>query len=133
MRFFNTVAPWLIVMGFTQGKNDPCMFVNDKTGITVALHVDDGLVRGTTVAQAEFYADLAKRFKYKPPTYLTEDQALIYVGFTIREYRNSEGVSMRSIDCQQDTVKLVELAGIAVPDMRQVKCPMPDGSDRNRV
>ena len=129
MRFFNTVAPWLIVMGFTQGKNDPCMFVNDKTGITVALHVDDGLVRGTTVAQAEFYADLAKRFKYKPPTYLTEDQALTYVGFTIREYRNSEGVSMRSIDCQQDTAKLVELAGIAVPDMRQVKCPMPDGSE----
>ena len=116
-------------MGFTQGKNDPCMFVNDKTGITVALHVDDGLVRGTPAAQAEFYADLAKRFKYKPPTYLTEDQALIYVGFTIREYRNSEGVSMRSIDCQQDTAKLVELAGIAVPDMRQVKCPMPDGSE----
>ena len=36
---------------------------------------------------------------------------------------------MRSIDCQQDTAKLVELAGIAVPDMRQVKCPMPDGSE----
>ena len=49
-------------MAFTQGKNDPCMFVNDKT---VALHVDDGLVRGTTAAQAEFYADPAKRFKYK--------------------------------------------------------------------
>ena len=64
MRFFNTVAPWLIVMGLiTQGKNDPCMFVNDNTGITVALRVDDGLVRGTPVAQAEFYADLAKRFK----------------------------------------------------------------------
>ena len=51
-------------MGFTQGKNDPCMFVNDTTGITVALHVDDGLVRGTPAAQTEFYADLAKRFKY---------------------------------------------------------------------
>ena len=59
MRLFNTVAPWLIVMGFTQGKNDPCMFVNDKTGITVALHVDDGLVRGTPTAQAEFYGDLS--------------------------------------------------------------------------
>ena len=131
MRFFNTVAPWLIVMGFTQGKNDPCtcMFVNDKTGITVALHVDDGLVRGTTNSQAEFYGDLAKRFKYKPPTYLTESQGLTYVGFTIREHRNSEGVYMRSIDCQQDTAKLVEMAGIAVPDMRQVKCPMPDSSE----
>jgi len=41
-------------MGFTQGKNDPCMFVNDKTGITVALHVDDGLVRGTTNAPGSF-------------------------------------------------------------------------------
>ena len=36
---------------------------------------------------------------------------------------------MRSIDCQQDTAKLVELAGIAVPDMRQVKCPMSDGEE----
>ena len=52
------------------------MFVNDKTGITVALYVDDGLVRGTPTAQAEFYGDLEKRFKYKPPTYLTEHQAL---------------------------------------------------------
>ncbi len=58
------------------------------------------VVRGTPAAQAEFYADLAKRFKYKPPTYLTETQALTYVGFTIREYRDSEGVQMRSIDCQ---------------------------------
>ena len=61
------------------------MFVNGKSGIAVALHVDDGLVRGTTNAQAEFYGDLAKRFKYKPPTYLTENQAPTYVGFTIRE------------------------------------------------
>ena len=33
------------------------MFVNDTTGITVALHVDDGLVPGTPAAQTEFYAD----------------------------------------------------------------------------
>ena len=29
MRFFNTVAPWLISMGFTQGRNDPCLFSNE--------------------------------------------------------------------------------------------------------
>jgi len=50
MRFFNTVAPWLIEMGFTQGKNDPCMFTNNNTGVQVGLHVDDGLVRGTELA-----------------------------------------------------------------------------------
>ncbi len=50
MRFFNTVAPWLIEMGFTQGQNDPCMFTNDTTGVQADLHVDDGLVRGTQAA-----------------------------------------------------------------------------------
>ena len=50
MRFFNTVAPWLIAMGFTQAKNDPCMFTNETTGVQVGLHVDDGLVRGTQTA-----------------------------------------------------------------------------------
>ncbi len=52
------------------------MFVNDNTSITGALHVDDGLVRGTPAAHADLYADLANRFKYKPPTYLRETQAL---------------------------------------------------------
>ena len=50
MRFFNTVAPWLISMGFTQGKNDPCLFSNAETGVCVGLHVDGGLVRGTVEA-----------------------------------------------------------------------------------
>ena len=59
MRFFNTVAPWLIAMGFTQAKNDPCMFTNETTGVQVGLHVDDGLVRGTQTAVDYFYTDLA--------------------------------------------------------------------------
>jgi hypothetical protein len=41
MRFFNTVAPWLISIGFTQAKNDPCLFTNLETGVQLGLHVDD--------------------------------------------------------------------------------------------
>ena len=70
MRFFNTVAPWLIEMGFTQGQNDPCMFTND-TGVQVGLHVDDGLVRGTQTDVDSFYEDLAVRFQFKPPKFLS--------------------------------------------------------------
>ena len=62
------VAPWLISMGFTQGRNDPCLFSNEETWVCVGLHVDDGLVRGTVEAQAAFYEGLAARFKFKTPT-----------------------------------------------------------------
>jgi hypothetical protein len=71
MRFFNTVAPWLIEMGFTQAQNDPCMFTNDTTGVQIGLHVDDGLARGTQDEMDSFYEDLAVRFQFKPPKFLS--------------------------------------------------------------
>ena len=85
MRFFNTVAPWLIEMGFTQAKNDPCMFTNDIAGVQVGLHVDDGLVRGTQMAVDSFYMDLAVRFQYKPPQFLSPTNPLEFCGFVISE------------------------------------------------
>ena len=131
MRFFNTVAPWLISMGFTQGRNDPCLFSNEETGVCVGLHVDDGLVRGTVEAQAAFYEGLALRFKFKTPTYLTETQPLKFVGMTVSEYKNEGGQICRSIDCTKDTMSLLEAAAVSAPEMkvRIVKCPMPDSSE----
>ena len=131
MRFFNTVAPWLISMGFTQGRNDPCLFSNEETGVCVGLHVDDGLVRGTVEAQATFYEGLALRFKFKTPTYLTATQPLKFVGMTVSEYQNEGGQLCRSIDCTKDTMSLLEAAAVSAPEMkvRIVKCPMPDSSE----
>jgi hypothetical protein len=131
MRFFNTVAPWLISMGVTQGKNDPCLFSNAETGVCVGLHVDGGLVRGTVEAQASFYEGLALRFKFKTPTYLTETQPLKFVGMTVSEYTNEGGQLCRSIDCTKDTMSLLEAAAVSAPEMkvRIVKCPMPDSSE----
>ena len=129
MRFFNTVAPWLIEMGFTQGKNDPCMFTNHTTGVQVGLHVDDGLVRGTQAASESFYADLAVRFKYKPPKYLSKSTPLEFCGFVISESQDAQGKLVRTMDCTAEVEKLIQLAGISIPHIRKVKCPMPDGSE----
>jgi hypothetical protein len=129
MRFFNTVAPWLTSIGFTQAKNDPCLFINLETGVHVGLHVDDGLVRATQGDTENFYKLLGQRFKYKTPTYLTPETPLQFVGLTIKEYTNEEGHLFRSIDCVRDTVDLLKTAGTTVPDIRKVKCPMPDTSE----
>jgi len=129
MRFFNTVAPWLISIGFTQAKNDPCLFINLETGVHLCLHVDDGLVRATRSDTENFYTLLGLRFKYKTPTYLTPDTPLQFVGLTIKEYTDTAGHLTRSIDCMRDTVALLKTAGTTVPDIRKVKCPMPDTSE----
>jgi len=129
MRFFNTVAPWLIEMGFTQGKNDPCMFTNHNTGVQVGLHVDDGLVRGTELAVESFYADLAVRFNFKPPKFLSQDNSLNFCGFVISETLDAQGRLIRTMDCTEEVAKLIQLAGVSIPHIRKVKCPMPDGSE----
>ena len=129
MRFFNTVAPWLISIGFTQAKNDPCLFTNLETGVQLGLHVDDGLVRATVYDTENFYNLLGSRFKYKTPTYLTPETPLQFVGLTIKEYFNEDGHLLRSIDCTRDTVDLLKTAGTTVPDIRKVKCPMPNVRD----
>ena len=129
MRFFNTVAQWLIAMGFTQGKNDPCMFMHETTGVQVGLHVDDGLVRGTQTAVDSFYTDLAVRFKYKPPKFLSQTTQLEFCGFVISESQDEKGRMVRTMDCTKEVEKLIDLAGVSIPHIKKVKCPMPDGSE----
>ena len=135
MRFFNTVAPaaWLIAMGFTQGKNDPCMFTNDTKRVQVGLHVDDGLVRGTQMAVESFYTDLAVRFNFQPPKFLSKTTQLEFCGFVISESQDDTGRLVRTMDCTQEVEKLVQLAGVlagvSIPHIKKVKCPVLDGSE----
>ena len=80
-RWYDTLSAWMVEEGFTQGKNEPCVF--RKEDMVVALWVDDCLVRGTSRATTEFYAKLGKKFDIKDPTYLTQESPLTFVGFEI--------------------------------------------------
>ncbi len=48
--------------------------------------MDDGLVRGTQTAVDSFYmyTDLAVRFQFKPPRFLSPTTSLEFCGFVIR-------------------------------------------------
>jgi hypothetical protein len=95
----------------------------------VGLHVDDGLVRGTQMAVEAFYTDLAVRFNFKPPKYLSKTTQLEFCGFVISEAQDDTGRMIRTMDCTQEVEKLVQLAGVSIPHIKKVKCPMPDGSE----
>ena len=44
MEWHRTLVQWLVSEGFTQGKNDPCVFTHPVTQLTLAVVVDDILV-----------------------------------------------------------------------------------------
>ncbi len=76
-----------------------------------------------------FYTDLAVRFQFKQPRFLSTNTSLDFCGFVISEYQDANGQLVRAIDCTQEVEKLIQLAGLSIPNLRKVKCPMPNGSE----
>ena len=65
MAWYTTLKTWLCDpkgQGFVAGKNDPCMFVNPRTGLRLAIVVDDIICRGSKEVTEMFYRDLGSRF-----------------------------------------------------------------------
>ena len=104
-------------MGFEHGDNDPCIFVNKKTGLKLVTVVDDILMRGNLEQSGLFYREFEHRFKLKDPTYLTTDTPIRYVGFDITMQEKS-GKKYISID-QDDDIRQF-LGGINMPSVYKV-------------
>ena len=71
--------------GLGQGKNEPCLFRDPSTGFTVILYVDDVLTRGSREQTELFHKALGERFDCKDESYLSEDNDLDFIGFTISQ------------------------------------------------
>ena len=72
MAWYTTLKTWLCDpkgQGFVAGKNDPCMFVNPRTGLRLAIVVDGIICRGSKEATEMFYRDLGSRFDIKDTPY----------------------------------------------------------------
>ena len=124
MAWYKTLRDWLCSkdMGFQVGKNDPCIFHNPKTGLRLAVVVDDCIVRGSMEESEAFYKAMADRFKVKDPTYLTVDTPIKYVGFDITLTKQDDGHYV-TIDQGNDLNNY--LNDIGVPNCKNVTNPMP--------
>ena len=103
MAWYKTLREWLEGEGVVSGKNEPCVYdiVHPKTGLRLAVVVDDIICRGSREATDSFYAALEKRFQCKDPAYLEEDFPIRYVGLDI-ELCNKEGKTYISVNQQAD-------------------------------
>ena len=59
MRWYNTLKKWLVLEGFKPGLNEPCVFTH-PSGLSLAVWVDDIIVRGSATHTAAFYTIKAR-------------------------------------------------------------------------
>ena len=85
MEWHRTLVQWLESEGFLtcSGKNDPCVFTHPVTHLTLAVVVDDILVRGSPDSTALFYKALGTKLECKEPSYLTSQSGFTYCGLDI--------------------------------------------------
>ena len=84
-RWQDTIAPWLTSskIGFTRGINEPCVFYHAERDILLLLYVDDVLVDALPDDAAWIIELLKEDFECKDEEYLTQQEALDYLGMII--------------------------------------------------
>ena len=122
--WYETLSKFLTVdLGYIQGENEPCLFVHPETGLTMVIHVDDILCRGSQKDSDEFYRKLGERFQCKDPEFLTPGSYLTFTGMDIGlEYQNSELIY--SISQERELLEFLEGKGLDSEPKRS--SPMPN-------
>ena len=99
--WYTTVTAWMIQMGYTHGRNEPCLFVHPVSGHRVVLFSDDFLCRGSKEVSEQFYAALSERFECKDPSWLSEGSPMTFTGMDIKQFTEG-GKVMYSMDQGRD-------------------------------
>jgi hypothetical protein len=124
--WYFTLSRWLTSdeMGFKQGTNEPCLFVNPVTGVKLVIYCDDFLVRGSGVESAKFHTSLESRFDCRPGSrqVLTPDNPIEFTGVRISMEKGVK-TDKYFMDQSEAIARFLE-----AHDMCDVKCresPMP--------
>ena len=122
--WYETLTKFLTVdLGYIQGENEPCLFTHPETGLTMVIHVDDILCRGSKKDSDEFYRLLANRFQCKDPEFLTPGSYLTFTGMDIGlEYNKSELIY--SISQERELLEFLRNKGL--DSEPHVASPMPN-------
>jgi hypothetical protein len=94
IRWENTLFPWLISVGFVQGKNDQSTFYHPLEDITLIVYVDDLLADGDEAAVRHFLDQLFKRFECNDAVFLAQETPIDFIGVIITLHEDQISLSM---------------------------------------
>jgi hypothetical protein len=128
--WYHTLSRWLTSdsIGFIQGKNEPCLFINPTTGLKLVIYVDDLLVKGSSVESARFHTSLESKFDCRPGSrqVLTPENSVEFTGIRVTMERGSK-VDSYFMDQSEAIAKF-----LTQHDLDTVKdrdSPMPEASE----
>ena len=90
-----------------QGANEPCIFRDPNTGFAIVLYVDDILTRGSRQQTEHFHKALGLKFDCKPEEYLSTDNDLDFIGFSISQGEHN-GDKHVYLDQQHQVTQLLD-------------------------
>ena len=128
--WYFTLSRWLTSdeMGFKQGSNEPCLFVNPITGLKLVIYCDDFLVRGSGPESAKFHTALESRFDCRPGSrqVLTPENPIEFTGVRISM---EKGALADSYFMDQSEAIARFLTQHDMCDVRCRESPMPDAAE----
>ena len=84
IRWFDTIRKWLVLeKGFTQCKNDVCLFRHPVTRVKLLLWVDDIFARGVRNHTDAFWTEVNARFGLKSSEYLDLGVTRTFIGVNL--------------------------------------------------
>jgi len=124
MEWEETIAPYIVSLGFIRAKNDACIFYHPVTDMIILLYVDDLYMDGVPEDVETFHQSLIKRFECKALQILVEGKPLDYLGMEIslRIKGNEEILSLTMAAYSKKMVEFMELEGDHHTH-RPVDCP----------
>jgi len=99
--------------------------VHSETGVRIALVVDDLLVKGKASEVRLFMERIQEKFTCTPPTYLTLDNPIEFVGFKLSMTKEDGQVPSYWMDQEADVDQFLIDHGIDLEGGCGVECPMP--------
>ena len=118
-RFYESLRDHLLSQGFTQSKNDVCLYV--RGSLRIGTHVDDVIARGTKADSEWFWSMMTAKYALKSWNYVAAGQPAIYCGLHITMRRDG-GDTIYCIDQNADVAAF--LADHIQNGIRPLKAPM---------
>ncbi len=109
-RWEDTVAPWLVSIGFVRGENEKSVFHHPTRDLVLVLYVDDALVDGEEDDIKWLFKAMDKRFECKPAEWLGISEPLDYLGMDVSIDDTHIYLSMHKYI--ENTLKLLEYTNL---------------------
>jgi site-specific DNA-cytosine methylase len=122
VRWEDTLAPWLVSIGFIRAENEACVFYHPDRDLLLVTYVDDVLIDSDEEHIMWFNIELNQRFECKEIEWLSNEHSIDFLGMDIIMDSNRIYISMENYINKM-------LTALEMNNLRPATCPIIEPID----